>query len=49
MLKYKSCTKIPIFSCGRVAQLDRASACGAEGRRFDSCRDHQKGWDFFMA
>ena len=26
---------------GRVAQLDRASACGAEGRRFDSCRDHQ--------
>jgi hypothetical protein len=26
--------------CGRVAQLDRASACGAEGRRFNSCRDH---------
>ncbi len=24
----------------RVAQLDRASACGAEGRRFDSCHGH---------
>jgi hypothetical protein len=24
-----------------VAQLDRASACGAEGRRFESCRVHQ--------
>jgi len=23
-----------------VAQLDRASACGAEGRRFESCRVH---------
>jgi hypothetical protein len=27
---------------GLVAQLDRASACGAEGRRFDSCRDHHE-------
>ena len=26
---------------GRVAQLDRASACGAEGRRFEPCRVHQ--------
>jgi hypothetical protein len=25
-----------------VAQLDRASACGAEGRRFESCRVHQR-------
>ena len=25
---------------GLVAQLDRASACGAEGRRFDPCRGH---------
>jgi hypothetical protein len=24
-----------------VAQLDRASACGAEGRRFKSCRVYQ--------
>ena len=23
-----------------VAQLDRASACGAEGRRFESCQVH---------
>jgi hypothetical protein len=27
---------------GLVAQLDRASACGAEGRRFDPCRGHHK-------
>jgi hypothetical protein len=27
---------------GLVAQLDRASACGAEGRRFNSCRGHHK-------
>jgi hypothetical protein len=26
---------------GRVAQLDRALACGAKGRRFESCRVHQ--------
>lgn len=25
-------------SCAPVAQLDRASACGAEGRTFESCR-----------
>ena len=25
----------------RVAQLDRASASEAEGRRFDSCRERQ--------
>ncbi|SVB64231.1 uncharacterized protein METZ01_LOCUS217085, partial [marine metagenome] len=24
-----------------VAQLDRASVCGTEGRRFDSCRVRQ--------
>ena len=24
-----------------VAQLDRASACGAEGHRFESCRVYQ--------
>ena len=24
-----------------VAQLDRALACGAKGRRFESCRVHQ--------
>jgi hypothetical protein len=28
-------------TCVPVAQLDRASACGAEGRRFESCRVHQ--------
>ena len=26
---------------GLVAQLDRALACGAKGRRFESCRVHQ--------
>ena len=26
---------------GPVAQLDRALACGAKGRRFESCRVHQ--------
>ena len=25
-----------------VAQLDRASDCGSEGRRFESCRAYQK-------
>ena len=25
-----------------VAQLDRAFACGAKGRRFESCRAYQK-------
>ena len=38
---------------GPVAQLDRASVCGTEGRRFDSCRVHQKerlilGWGFLF-
>lgn len=32
----------PAFSNDSVAQLDRASACGAEGRWFESTRDHQK-------
>ncbi len=27
--------------CAPVAQLDRASACGAEGHRFKSCRVYQ--------
>lgn len=26
--------------CAPVAQMDRASACGAEGRKFESCRAH---------
>lgn len=30
----------PVFSNDSVAQLDRASACGAEGRWFESTRDH---------
>ena len=25
-----------------VAQLDRASVCGTEGRKFESCRVHQR-------
>ena len=29
-------------SCAPVAQLDRASASGAEGHRFESCRAHHK-------
>ncbi len=28
-----------------VAQLDRASDCGSEGRKFESCRVHQKPLD----
>ena len=27
--------------CAPVAQLDRAFACGAKGRRFESCRAYQ--------
>lgn len=41
--------KVPyIFCCGLferlyapVAQLDRALACGARGRKFESCRVYQ--------
>ncbi len=34
-------------NCAPVAQLDRASACGAEGRRFESCRVYQWSVDDF--
>src|SRR4051812_123210 len=34
LLSILGATRVP------VAQLDRASACGAEGRRFESCRVH---------
>jgi hypothetical protein len=30
------------FSYAPVAQLDRALACGAKGRRFKSCQVHHK-------
>ena len=47
-----------MFTCmtlhfGLVAQMDRALACGAKGRRFDSCRVHQSKnptakWGFYF-
>lgn len=41
---------IPDFA--PVAQMDRASACGAEGHRFESCRVYHRkktseNWSFF--
>ena len=37
--KYASIT--PVVGCVPVAQLDRALACGAKGRRFESCQVYQ--------
>ena len=34
-----------IHYCVPVAQLDRAFACGAKGRRFKSCRAYQNKQD----
>ena len=31
----------PFWGCAPVAQLDRASVCGTEGSRFESCRVYQ--------
>ena len=33
--------RLPLLLRAPVAQLDRASACGAEGRRFESCQVYQ--------
>ena len=35
------CAKISWLCWAPVAQLDRAFACGAKGRRFESCRVYQ--------
>ena len=41
-LRRLRCSTDPPPTNGRapVAQMDRASACGAEGRKFESCRAH---------
>ena len=45
--------ELHLFLSAPVAQLDRALACGAKGRRFESCRVYQKespsvGGTFFL-
>ena len=37
-----------IHTCVPVAQLDRALACGAKGRRFESCRAYQANTSTFV-
>ena len=43
LLWFCTCRRVllPASTCAPVAQLDRASASGAEGHRFESCRAHQ--------
>ncbi len=36
--KLRICSHTRKSQCAPVAQLDRAFACGAKGRRFESCR-----------
>ena len=38
---YDRITPVALVIHVPVAQLDRALACGAKGRRFKSCRVHQ--------